>query len=431
MARDIGLQRGRVPEGRTGRIWAVSFGCLAAIIAMLSTPSIASAVSPLGRFVFTGEAYGTSAKLVNGIVVSGPTAVVGLGCTDEANISKSNSVLSVNAAPLLVSGTVTTSATTSASTTVIQSQTTAATQTLNLLNGLITADAVQAVSTTTFDANGFHTSGQGSSLVNLVVGGSSITVAPAPNTKIPLPGLGSVVLNEQKSTAGPSGASLTVNMIHVFVTSPNSIASVGTQIIVSHAKSDLEGPVGGTLDGHAYGTSASIGSVVRSGPTAQVGVGCLGTDGNVRTNEVATATIPNVATVGTVVDTAQGSISPTASSETTSTVESVDLLSGLVSATVVKADAHASSDGTTAAFSDSGSNLVSLAVAGHPEITASVAPNTQISILGVGSLYLHRVITQPNSIEVRMIELIISSANTLGLPPGLDVRIAVAEASVH
>jgi len=46
-------------------------------------------------------------------------------------------------------------------------------------------------------------------------------------------------------------------------------------------------------------------------------------------------------------------------------------------------------------------------------------------------LWLRREIITSNSIEIRMIELIISVQNSLGIPVGTDIRIGVAEASAH
>jgi hypothetical protein len=78
--------------------------------------------------------------------------------------------------------------------------------TVSILNGLITADGVVAMATsTTGDVNAV-----GSSLANLIVNGVQVD-DPAPNTRMSLPGVGYVVLNEQLPTSG----GVTVNMIHV------------------------------------------------------------------------------------------------------------------------------------------------------------------------------------------------------------------------
>lgn len=102
---------------------------------------------------------------------------------------------------------------------------------INILNGLITATGVVAIATSTAggsDANG-------SSLANLVVNGVAIA-APEPNTRVDLPGVGYVVLNEQIAT----GSGITVNMIHVVL---QNSGVLGTQtvgnIIVGSASSSV------------------------------------------------------------------------------------------------------------------------------------------------------------------------------------------------
>jgi hypothetical protein len=301
------------------------------------------------------------------------------------------------------------------------------------LAGLITADEVKAVSTTTHDNSGFHTNAVGSTFVNLVVAGVPIIVNPPPNTDLNLPGFGHVVLNEQITSTRTRSSSLTVNMIHVFITQANILnIPIGTQIVVSHAFSGLTSGVQGTLDGQAYGTQARVTNVVISGPSARVRMACLGTNGALRTNSVAEVQVPPLFSVGEVVDTALGTVNSTSAvGELTSTVQGIDVVTSLVTASLVKADAHASNIGGTLTFSDTGSMFVDLHVTGFPNIGDDVPPNTRLNIAGLGTLWLHRVIQTSNSIEVRMIELIVTEANGFGISIGTDIQVAVAEASVH
>jgi len=112
-------------------------------------------------------------------------------------------------------------------------------------------------------------------------------------------------------------------------------------------------------------------------------------------------------------------------------VQTVDVLAGLVTADLVKADAHSMKNGGVYSFSDSDSKFVNLAVKGFANIDANVAPNTKLTIAGLGTLWLHRVIHSQNKIEVRMIELIVTQNNNLGLAIGTDIQVARAEASAH
>jgi hypothetical protein len=75
--------------------------------------------------------------------------------------------------------------------------------------------------------------------------------------------------------------------------------------------------------------------------------------------------------------------------------------------------------------------FVDLHVEGFPDIGDDVPPNTRLRILGLGTLWLHRIIQTSNSIEVRMIELIVTEPNGFGIAVGTNIRVAVASASVH
>jgi hypothetical protein len=446
---------------RRGRARSYGFGLFALLTAMLaslaSAPTLSAntestaATIPPGTLTVAGDAYGALAR-IGSSVNSGKVAAIALGggCTFNGSalpIHKEDSVASLSV-PLLNSstGVVRTTGDAFQTSSRLVVQTKADVNDASLLGGLITAGEVTAASKTVFDGSGFRTSAAGSAFVSLVVNGRAISGSVAPNTEIALAGLGSVVLNEQIGQKDDRSASLTVNMIHVHITQENVFGyPVGTEIIVAHAFSAIKQqpePVIAVVDGHAYGTSAKgriVSPVVirlSSGETARISVPCLGTDGKIRSNFVASVQVPSTGSVldaTTIRTTAQGTVGPaSASAETTATVDAVTLLSTLVHATAVKADAHASSGGGSPTFSDAGSAFGTLTVAGHPEIGADVPPNTQVAIAGLGTLWLHRVIEDSNSIEVRMIELEVTVAdNPFGLAVGTDVRVAVASASVH
>src|SRR5207245_4361277 len=142
---------------------------------------------------------------------------------------------------------------------------------VNLVSGLVTADVVRGVATA--QASGFNSSfsAAGSAFKNLVVNGAQINNVN-PNTTIDLPavqfGAGSFVkLLEQTASSSqpPAGqliggtyvADLTVNMIHVHIT---SLAPTGDalDIVVSHAQAHADFPqpggcpaLAGTVSGNA------------------------------------------------------------------------------------------------------------------------------------------------------------------------------------
>jgi len=409
----------------------VVLACLAAAMTFVASNSLQAAF-----LEFSANAYGTRAYVGNTVTVAKTAPVaVGSGCgTAAVNQSVSGSLGAASSPPYATTGSINTSAHNSTT----SSTATADVHNMGLLAGLITAGEVKAVSTTFQNSTGLHSSAAGSSFSGLVIGTSpprTFNTVPPPNTTIQMPGIGKVVLNEQiLSGNGTNKQGLTVNMIHVYVTVSNVLGiPVGSQIVVAHAGSGLtqiSGPA--SLDGTAFGTNVT-GTAITSSPTATVSVGCQGNP--LTTVSQAGVSVMGVLNSGAIVDTAQGSVTATISkATTTSTVQAVNLLGGLITASQVKAQANASTtNGTTFNFSDSGSSSTGLVVQGVAY--GNVSANTKITLTvngkTLGTLYLHRVIQNSNSITVRAIDLVIAAGNALNLPAGTHIVVGSASASLH
>jgi len=291
------------------------------------------------------------------------------------------------------------------------SKTTAKVQRVNVLGGLITANALTSVSSSTNDSGGYDTSAQGTAFAGLRVLGLPVLIAPAPNTRIDLPGVGYVILNEQTRRVTGSSAALRVSALRAVVTETNLLGfDVGTTGIVAQAYSALRAPTGGFLGGFAYGTAAKVGPILESSPSFRVDLPCQGTNGVLRERNGAGVAVPGLVNSGTIRNTTVGSTTATtATAESTSTVDAVSLLDGLVEATAVR-------------------SFATITVAGQPLVEADVEPNTVIQLVGIGTLTLRKTITTGTSIEVRAIEIAVLQGNPLGLPIGTTVQVAVAKA---
>jgi hypothetical protein len=106
---------------------------------------------------------------------------------------------------------------------------------VSILGGLITADGVVAMASSTPG----QSDAAGSGFSNLVVNGVGMS-APAPNTLVALPGAGYAVLNERIATAG----GIQVNMIRVVLQQPTLLGGYQTvgSIIVGSAASTISYP---------------------------------------------------------------------------------------------------------------------------------------------------------------------------------------------
>jgi len=111
-------------------------------------------------------------------------------------------------------------------------------ESVNLLNGLITADAVVALASSAINGTVASSNAEGSGFVNLVVNGGPVTSDVAPNTQVALPGVGYAILNEQIPTGdGVTTSGITVNMIHVVLT--NLLGEKTGEVIVGSAASSV------------------------------------------------------------------------------------------------------------------------------------------------------------------------------------------------
>jgi hypothetical protein len=360
---------------------------------------------------------------VGSTVTSGKTSVVGLSCGAGAGVHTSASAAQVNAPPLLTAGAIQTSADTGPTITPGTTTTSSEVSGASLLGGLISSTDVKAVSSTTGSTSITH-SAAGSTFVGLVVGGVPIAATPSPNTTINLPGVGKVVLNEQIQ----AGNSLTVNMIHVYVTTAQPGVSAQTQVIVGHAVSGLAPKATAILSESAFTARATVGSIVSVGPQWVLGL-CGSTNGQTKTSSGVGLNFPGLLVSGTASNTVNGiATAATASGESTASVQSLSI-PGLVSADLVKADAQVGEQGATVTRDTSGSSFVNLMVNGQP-IPATVPANTHIKVGNI-TVWLRREINRgTNGITVRMIEVIVSGSNPFGLPLGADIQVASASTTL-
>ena len=406
----------------------VGFGAvLVFMVALASMPCVANTVDTQS---YQGSAYGTSAYVGNTVLV-GQTAPVTLGgtCgTSQQPLNIPGTAAGVNLPLVISGGAVNTDVSSSANT----AQASADTASINLLSGLITAQEIKAVSTTTRQSNGsFQVSSAGSTFSHLVILGHVYNGSVPANTRLNLPLLGYVVLNEQTSNLQNSNANLTVNMLHIHVTTVNILGlQVGTEIVVSSATSGMLNVFApAILNVQSFGTEV-LGPLLSSSPTAPVVVPCFGSRGAILSNTLAGVNLPSILTSGTVTDTGESNLTiPMSSGRSTSTVEGLNLLNGLVTANALTAQVVSVVNNANFVSSVGTDTFLGISVAGHPEITDSVPYNTSVSLAGLGTLYLKRVINTPpanHSVEVRSLELVINQTNLYGLPIGLDIIVGDA-----
>lgn len=213
-----------------------ALGLLAGLV--LAVPASAQTVS--------GEAYGAyvstpTASLSKSPLATLPSVSPGDGAMANAEAD------AVSASGALQSNLLTSVATGAAGAGKVSSQSVATVADVSILSGLITAEHVVGVASSYVSGSTGASDASGSTFEDLRVNGVAVTFGDgtvAPNTRINLPGVGYVVLNEQARTGnGFSSSGMTVNMIHVVLESTVTDLLGGTttvktgEIIVGSAKS--------------------------------------------------------------------------------------------------------------------------------------------------------------------------------------------------
>ncbi len=197
--------------------WVHRLAVLGLVVGLTAAFAVAGVAQAVG-----GQAYSTYVNTPLGSSGQSPLAVLpAVSGTDGAEADAEGTALSVAGAlssdflNSITSGEIGPSE--------AGAQSTASAASVNILNGLITADEVLANVTSSAGQSGAFSNADGSTFTNLAiagVGSLSGDSPVAPNTNISLPGVGFVVLNEQiPSGDGVTSSGLTVNMIHVYLQS--------------------------------------------------------------------------------------------------------------------------------------------------------------------------------------------------------------------
>ncbi len=183
--------------------------------------------------------------------------------------------------------------------------------------------------------------------------------------------------------------------------------------------------------GSAYGSTAQVGTTVRSGETSLVSACNIA--GYRHTDHAAAVNLGGVGSIGAVDTLVQGAVTRGNPAETsTSATGATSLLGGLVQAKAITTRATASHD--TAGYHLTGSTtIVGLKISGLP-VTVTSKPNQQIVIPGVATVALNVQGTSNNydlhQSVVTGMRVTLLSGNRLGLPAGV-VTVGRSVAALH
>lgn len=438
------------------RFWArprprMAAAALLAGLAVAAGPAPGAALAAAPKGAFRGEAYGTSATGVVGpiAVQLGRTAYLPCPCQGTDGRLRTNGVdgLSVGAGGAVLRADAVTSTVLARRTATAAEVTNTSTITgLNALGGLITATTLKAVASTSATEARTISGATGSQFVNLVIAGRAISASPAPNTRIEVPAIGTVVLNRRfVSGSGQPLQTITVEALTIEVKVGNRFGlPIGARIVLAHAvsgfsRTDIAAFVGGQA--YAATANARVGASLRNriGRQALVTIGCEGTGGVTRTNNVGAIAAGNVLRIGAGQTTAFGGREGTGTiARTTATVNGTILLADargpLVRFDAITVVAEDRWNGSVHARSTAGTRFVGLRVLGV-DLPVAVAPNTRIDLPLLGYVVLNEQRVPPAAVNGLMqlngLRVVVTRANAFGLPVGSEIVVAHADATAR
>ncbi|MDQ6825607.1 MAG: hypothetical protein M3Z14_00175, partial [Candidatus Eremiobacteraeota bacterium] len=189
--------------------------------------------------------------------------------------------------------------------------------------------------------------------------------------------------------------------------------------------------------GQAYSASvilnSSLPSQTLAGPIAPAVLSC-----NVRTatntNRVLSVNLGSALISGTGTNTVMSTHSMSgATMQSTATIQAVNALGGLITASAVHAVANSAASAVGASSNGNGSSFLNLIIAGIP-VVANPAPNTTVSVPGIGSATLNEQLlytsASSTTFTVNMIHIRVTVANALGLKIGTNIIVAHATSSL-
>ena len=414
--------------------------CLGGIAALLVPYASAHAATALIPGYFMGQAIS-----IAGQVQAGPlgidlsnAAVASCPCRGTNGRRQVTTVTALNLGPVLTAGVNRSTSYGLKTATTADTKQTSDIAKVNLLGGLITADAIHSSAEVSATQTAMSTLEAGSSFLNLVIAGKKVIGPVKPNTTLALPGIGSVTLKYVNAiTYGSDAAGVEVEMVRIQISETNSFGlPVGTTLVVGEAFAGFArdqpiANVGGFAE--ILGVTANAGALLNEAASAGSESGipsCIGTAGKVLTNSVADVDAPGLLLISagstSAVSTTTGR---TTIAMTSASVGKVSLLGGLITADTITAVAQEARTGSISTPSSSGSSFGNLNVGGVA-IASNVAPNTIVSLPGIGIVVLNE---QPaavaNSVQVNGIHIKVTLANSLGLDVGAEIFVAHADAT--
>jgi hypothetical protein len=400
-------------------------GAAAAVVVSMGVGSAGAA--PSTHSAMGGQAFGSTVRL-GALARSDKTAYLPM-CTTKFGVTRRDHTAAVNLPGVGTIGAVTTRMASRRTAHGPRSTGQSHTAATTLFDGAIHATVLATRAVAARSGGVTHLRGS-TTVVGLNIAGHAVS-NPVPNKAMTVPGLGTVIINQQTRSRRFGDPSISVTALRITIGQNNSMGLPAGQLVIGHSVASLHRPTHHQVTGAAWGTTIRVGKVVKSGRTAPVYLPCGGTNGQTRTrNATAAVLLPSVLRTGEVYSHATSSDTAARTNATTRDhIARVSLLGGKIRARGINARASATRlDSGRLIRSSQSTDVLELDVNGqnHP---VSSKPNTKYRLPGLGTLWIHRVIRTRTGLRVYALQLVLGRSIN-GLQKGAVITAAAAQAGV-
>lgn len=270
------------------------------------------------------------------------------------------------------------------------------------------------------------------------IAGLNLPLHIAPNTRIQLLGLGTIVLNEQiEFNTGPVNSYAEVNMVDITLGLNNLLHQpAGTRILIGHSISaDNIVSVLAAMHAHAYGLTAELGvgnlASVQLGHLPNTEIGCTGGTNSANAIDLHLAGLVDAGIADT---SASGKLDAATSKVEVSSSEKIvnlSLLSGFIRVGLLQADARAVYSSTSR--QSSGDFQASrIAIGGLRLLSHIYAPDLRVNLPGLGYVIFDEIIPNKAGIgyAINALDIYVTASNRWHLAVGLRVIIGHVDAGI-
>lgn len=308
----------------------------------------------------------------------------------------------------------------------------ARTANVSLLNGLITAKAVETKNVTRGAPRDLNAR-TNTKFVDIKIAGIKLPVDIPKNFRVVIPGVAAVVLNASQ-TSQKNG--IVINQgyaLGIWLLKSRGKLPIGTQVMLNPTYTIMGMPVPPSrpaLGGYAYGTNAQLNvtDAVEGeiGRTGQATTPPNGTNGRKEYNRTADVEIPGILHVGAISSfTRSRSAKKRGYVNNVNKIAGVDVLDGLITADALRVRAKVRLRNGKFRRKE-GMTFVNLKIAGQ-EIPVDVSKNTKINIAGVAKVWINQRKRTATGTRIRGIYVKLLEPRA-GLKAGARIEVAVASA---